>query len=62
MVINVAYGTENGQDYFVQTCCDKEHLGQACDCKNHGEKMTKKQARQVAKKISRLFNVPILKF
>lgn len=55
MISLVAYGTENGKDYYVQTI-SKEH-----NSKEYSDVMTKKQARQVAKKISKLFSVPVIK-
>lgn len=59
MVVSIAYGTENGKDYYVQTCCNFDHLGGECACDSYSEVMTRKQARQVAKKLSRMFRVPI---
>lgn len=52
MVINVFYGTENKKEYIVKTQSNK---GKAY----YSEPMTRKQAKQVAKKLSRMFQVPI---
>ena len=40
----IAYGTENGKDWFVQTCCGEEHYGQDCDCTSYSEKLTEEEA------------------
>lgn len=49
---SIAYGTEDGINYFVQTCCGEEHYGQDCDCKNYGEKFTEAEAKKVADELA----------
>ena len=52
MVTDVFYGTRNKKEYIVKTQTNNGKL-------YYSEPMTKKQAKQVAKKLSRMFQVPI---
>lgn len=61
-ISSILYGTEEGINYFVQTCCNTEHSGEKCNCKGYGENLTKKKALKIANKLSRKFKVPIHEF
>lgn len=52
-VIKIAYGTEDGVNYFVQTCCGEEHYGQDCDCKSYGESYKGDKARELAEELAK---------
>lgn len=52
MITDVYYGTRNKKDYFVKTT---NNIGKTY----YSEPMTKKQAKQVSKKLSRMFQVPM---
>ena len=53
------YGSDNGgQSYFVQTCCDQDHLGNDCGCRSLGENFSKEEAEAFAKDLSLKFNLP----
>ena len=57
MVKEVIYGTEDGMNYYVQTCCGEEHLGQDCDCREYGVNLVKEDAKILADKLSKDFKV-----
>lgn len=52
MVTSISYGTKNKKDYIVKT---KNIKGEV----SYSEPMTKKQAKEVAEKLSKMFQVPI---
>ena len=59
MIRSIAYGSDREGNFFVQTCCNEEHLGQECGCKNIGEHFTKDEARILAEQKSNDLNVPL---
>ena len=54
MIVDVAYGAKGKKIYIVETTNSK-------GVKECSEPMTRKQAKQVAKKIARIFEIPISK-
>lgn len=54
MIVNVTYGTKDRRKYIVKT---KNNKG----ISEYSDPMTRKQAKQVAKKIARIFEIPISK-
>jgi len=59
MIKCVAYGSSEKDRFFVQTCCDEEHLGQDCDCKSLGEEFTIDEAVSLAHQTATKLNVPV---
>lgn len=60
MIKHVLIGLENGERYYIQSCCGEEHLGQSCDCKSYGEDLSKEKAVSLAKEKSKELNVPVI--
>ena len=61
MVKNILYGTEDNQNFFVQTSCGEEHLGQDCDCKSYGIYRNEAIAKYKTKEIGDIFKVPVVR-
>jgi len=61
-IVKVAYGTENGNDWFVQTCCNEEHYGNDCNCKSYGEKFTEIEAEKIANDLAEIHHVSVEKW
>lgn len=52
--------SENKREYFVQTCCGEEHLGQTCDCKVILDKLTRLEAEGFALRQAAELKVPMI--
>ena len=61
VIKNIGIGLENGK-YYAQTCCNREHKGQECDCKSLGENLTEVDAKTIAEEAANKLNVPIQKW
>lgn len=61
MIKNIGIGIEKGK-YYVQTCCDEEHIGQDCGCKTLIENVSEEVALEIAERKSKELNVPIDKW
>lgn len=59
MVRCVAYGSENGKAFYVQTCCGEEHTGNECDCKSIGENFSEEDAKNISREKASELNVPL---
>lgn len=60
MIRNILIGLEEGNKYYVQSCCGEEHIGQSCDCKSYAEGLSKKEAISLANKKSKELNIPVI--
>ena len=60
MVKNIIYGND-GNGFYVQTCCDKEHYAESCECKSYGEGISERKAKRIATKLSNKMKVDIKK-
>lgn len=58
-IANIAYGVNDKGKYYVQTCCNEEHLGQKCDCKSFGEEFSREEAIALAQRKAKELNVPV---
>lgn len=60
MIENVAYGdNDEDEEYFVQTVCGEEHLGQHCDCNVISTHNTLTEAKERAHVASKILRVPV---
>lgn len=59
MITCVAIGSEKEGCFYVQTCCEKQHNGEECDCKSLGENLSEDEANKIAKEKSKELNVPV---
>ncbi len=58
----IAYGSGQEGNFYVQSCCNKEHMGQSCDCISYGESFTESEAEKLANKIGTKLKVPTQKW
>ena len=59
MIRCVAYGTEEEVNFYVQSCCNEEHVGGNCDCRSFGENFTESAAKTLALQKANELNVPV---